>query len=381
MPPRWALGFHYARWGLRTREEVEERVAGFLERGLPLRAVHLDIDYMRGYRVFTVDEGRYPDLQGLVRGFQEKGVRTVLILDPGVKAEKGFPPYEEGLREGLFCRLPSGEVVRGPVWPGLAAFPDFTDPKARAWWGEKLKGFLEMGVAGFWLDMNEPALFAAWGEPTLPASARHALEGQGGDHRLAHNLYGLLMARASWEGFRKHAPERRPFLLTRSGHAGVQRYAWTWTGDVESTWEGLRTTLRALLGLSLSGVYFVGSDIGGFSGNPSPELYLRWFQMAALTPFFRLHAARWTKRREPWRFGEEVLEGVRRAMALRESLLPYLYTLAHRASREGKPLLRPLFLEGGPYTEEAFLLGEALLVAPVLEEGCLLYTSPSPRDS
>ena len=208
---------------------------------------------------------------------------------------------------------------------------------------------------------------------------KRQLEGQGGDHRLAHNLYGLLMARASWEGFRKHAPERRPFLLTRSGHAGVQRYAWTWTGDVESTWEGLRTTLRALLGLSLSGVYFVGSDIGGFSGNPSPELYLRWFQMAALTPFFRLHAARWTKRREPWRFGEEVLEGVRRAMALRESLLPYLYTLAHRASREGKPLLRPLFLEGGPYTEEAFLLGEALLVAPVLEEGARAKEVPLPK--
>lgn len=155
-------------------------MAGFLERGLPLRAVHLDIDYMRGYRVFTVDEGRYPDLQGLVRGFQEKGVRTVLILDPGVKAEKGFPPYEEGLREGLFCRLPSGEVVRGPVWPGLAAFPDFTDPKARAWWGEKLKGFLEMGVAGFWLDMNEPALFAAWGSPPCPQAPATPSRAKGG---------------------------------------------------------------------------------------------------------------------------------------------------------------------------------------------------------
>lgn len=146
MPPRWALGFHYARWGLRTREEVEEAVAGFMEQGLPLQAVHLDIDYMRGYRIFTVDEGRYPDLEGLVRAFREKGVSTVLILDPGVKAEKGFPPYEEGLREGLFCRFPSGEVVRGPVWPGLAAFPDFTDPKTRAWWGEKLAGFFGWGL-------------------------------------------------------------------------------------------------------------------------------------------------------------------------------------------------------------------------------------------
>lgn len=373
LPPRWALGFHYARWGLRTRKEVEEVVEGFLKRDLPLKAVHLDIDYMRGYRVFTVDEKRFPDLGGMVRTFRERGVRTVLILDPGIKAERGFAPYEEGLREGVFCRLPSGEVFLGPVWPGLAAFPDFTDPRGRAWWGERLKGFLDMGVSGFWLDMNEPALFAAWGEPTFPRSVRHSLEGQGGDHLLAHNLYGLLMARATWEGFRKHTPHTRPFLLTRAGFAGVQRYAWAWTADVESTWEGLRTTLRALLGLSLSGVYFVGSDIGGFSGNPSPELYLRWFQLAAFTPFFRLHSAHWTKRREPWRFGEEVLEGVRWAMELRERLLPYLYTLAYRASREGLPLLRPLFLQGGQPEgadlEEAFLLGKDILVAPVLEEG------------
>ncbi|WP_243027800.1 TIM-barrel domain-containing protein [Thermus albus] len=379
LPPRFALGFQYARWGLGTRREVEEVVEGFLKRGLPLRAVHLDIDYMRGYRVFTVDERRFPDLGGMVRAFREKGVRTVLILDPGIKAEKGFPPYEEGLREGVFCRLPSGEVFLGPVWPGLAAFPDFTDPRARDWWGDKLKGLLELGVSGFWLDMNEPALFAAWGEPTFPKGVRHSLEGQGGDHLLAHNLYGLLMARATWEGFRKHAPLSRPFLLTRAGYAGVQRYAWAWTADVESTWEGLRTTLRALLGLSLSGVYFVGSDIGGFSGNPSPELYLRWFQMAAFTPFFRLHSARWTRRREPWRFGDEVLEGARWAMELRERLLPYLYTLAYRASRKGLPLLRPLFLQGGPYTEEAFLLGEALLVAPVLEEGARAKEVPLPK--
>jgi alpha-glucosidase len=337
---------------------------------------------MRGYRVFTADDARFPDFPGMVARFRAQGVRTVLILDPGVKREAGFPPYEEGLREGVFCRLPSGEVFQGPVWPHLAAFPDFTHPRARAWWGEKVGDFLENGVSGFWLDMNEPALFAAWGEPTFPRGVRHALEGQGGDHLLAHNLYGLLMARATWEGFRERAPEGRPFLLTRSGFAGVQRYAWAWTGDVESTWEGLRTTLRALLGLSLSGVYFVGSDIGGFSGNPSPELYLRWFQMAAFTPFFRLHSARWTRRREPWRFGKEVLEGVRWAMAQRERLLPYLYTLAYRASQEGLPLLRPLFLQGGqpPGADlgEAFLLGRDLLVAPVLEEGARAKEVPLP---
>ncbi|GAA6735589.1 glycoside hydrolase family 31 protein [Thermus oshimai] len=378
LPPRFALGFHYARWGLSTEEEVREVAEGFLARGLPLSALHLDIDYMEGHRVFTVDRDRFPHLEELIADLRAKGVRTVLILDPGVKAEKGFPPYEEGLREGVFCTLPGGALLKAPVWPGWCAFPDFTHPRARAWWGRWVQTLWRLGVGGFWLDMNEPAAFAAWGDPTFPLPTRHALEGEEGDHRLAHNLYGLLMARATYEALKGETA--RPFLFSRSGWAGLARYAWNWTGDVESSWPALRRTVGIVLGLGLSGVPYTGSDIGGFSGHPSSELFLRWFQVGAFMPFFRVHSAITTPRREPWRFGEPVLSVVRRFLELRQALLPYLYTLAWEASQTGLPPVRPLFfLDPSAEAEDAFLLGEALLVAPVLEEGVRGRSVPLPR--
>ncbi|MFN3929784.1 MAG: TIM-barrel domain-containing protein, partial [Thermoflexus sp.] len=241
-------------------------------------------------------------------------------------------------------------------------------------WGAYYRTFVEMGVAGFWHDMNEPTTFTAWGEPTFPRTVRHALEGRGGDHREAHNLYGLLMNQAAWEALREQCPDRRPFLLTRSGWAGVQRYAWSWTGDTESTWAMLRQTISVVLGLGLSGIPYTGPDIGGFSGAPSAELFVRWFQAAAFMPFFRNHAAKDTPRREPWVFGEPALSIIREFLRLRVRLLPYLYTLAWETSQTGAPLVRPLFWlnEKVPSLwdiEDAFLLGAALLVAPVVEEG------------
>jgi alpha-glucosidase len=379
LPPRFALGLHFARWGLRTEEEAREVVEGFFAHDLPLSALHLDIDYMDGYRVFTVDRRRFPHLEGLVRDLEGRGVRTVLILDPGVKAEAGFPPFEAGLKEGVFCTLPGGRLLKAPVWPGWCAFPDFTSPKARAWWGERCGELLALGVHGFWLDMNEPAAFAAWGDPTLPGPTRHALEGQEGDHREAHNLYGLLMARATHEALRARGVAR-PFIFSRSGFAGLARYAWNWTGDVESSWEALRRTVGIVLGLGLSGVPYTGSDIGGFSGHPSPELFLRWFQAAAFMPFFRLHSAISTPRREPWRFGEPVVSVLRNFLRLRHALIPYLYTLAWEAREKGYPLVRPLFfLDPEREAEDAFLLGEDLLVAPVVEEGARHRLVPLPK--
>jgi alpha-glucosidase len=374
LPPRWALGFHQSRWSYESAEEVRAVARGFQDHGLPLHAIHLDIDYMDGYRVFTVDRRRFPDLSELIRELEGQGIRTVVIVDPGVKADPGYAVYREGVARGMFCRLPDGRLYRGLVWPGWCVFPDFTDPEVRAWWGEHYRAFLEAGVAGFWHDMNEPTAFVAWGEPTFPRRVRHAMEGRGGDHREAHNLYGLLMNRAAWEALRRLQPDRRPFLLTRSGWAGIQRYAWTWTGDVESSWAALRQTLATVLGLGLSGVPYSGPDIGGFSGAPSAELFIRWFQAAAFMPFFRNHAAKGTPRREPWVFGEPVLSIARAFLRLRVRLLPYLYTLAWEAAQTGAPLVRPLFWlsEQDPALweiEDAFLLGSALLVAPVLEAG------------
>ncbi len=374
LPPRWALGFHQSRWGYRSADEVRAVVRGFQAHDLPLHAIHLDIDYMDNYRVFTVDRERFPDLPGLLQELEAQGIRTVLILDPGVKSDPEDPVYREGEARGAFCRLPDGRIYRGLVWPGWCAFPDFTDPEVRAWWGAHSRALVEMGAAGLWLDMNEPTIFTAWGEPTPPRTVLHAMEGRGGDHREAHNLYGLLMSRAAWEALRRGRPDRRPFLLTRSGWAGVQRYAWGWTGDTESTWAALRQTLATVIGLGLSGIPYTGPDIGGFSGAPSAELFIRWFQMAAFMPLFRNHAAKGTPRREPWAFGEPTLSIAREFLRLRVRLMPYLYTLAWEAAQTGAPLVRPLFWPDGSDPdlwgiEDAFQLGPALLVAPILEEG------------
>ncbi|MCJ1681038.1 glycosyl hydrolase [Streptomyces sp. APSN-46.1] len=375
VPPEWALGYQHARWGFGSAAEVRRVVSGYAERGLPLAAVHLDIDHYDAHRVFTVDEDRFPDLPGLAEELRCQGVRLVSIVDPAVRA--GDPVHASGLEvgpRGAFVRDARGQEVRGEVWPGECAYPDFTDPAVREWWGGLYGERLARGFSGVWHDMNEPVSFAPFGDPTLPRSARHDLDGAGGDHRAAHNVYALGMARAGWEGLVRLRPAERPFLFSRSGWAGMQRYGGTWSGDVRTGWEGLRASLALVLGLGLCGVPYSGPDVGGFGGSPSPELYLRWLQLGSYLPLFRTHSAIWAGRREPWEFGPEVEGHARAVLAERERLRPYFVTLAHLARRTGAPYVRPLWW-GAPEDrglrdcEDAFLLGDALLVAPVLECG------------
>ncbi|MFD3518266.1 glycoside hydrolase family 31 protein [Streptomyces sp. NPDC058657] len=373
-PPSWALGPQHARWGFGSAQEVRRVVAGYRERGLPLSAVHLDIDHYDRHRVFTVDRVAFPDLPGLAGELREQGVRLVSIVDPAVRAAEGNPVYESGAAAGAFVRDARGREVRGEVWPGECAFPDFTDPAVREWWGGLYQERLDQGFSGVWHDMNEPVAFSPFGDPTLPRSARHALEGRGGDHREAHNVYGLAMAEAGYEGLRKLRPTERPFLFSRSGWAGLQRYGGTWSGDVTTGWPGLRASLSLVLGLGLCGVPYSGPDVGGFGGSPGAELYLRWFQLGAWLPLFRTHAAIGAGRREPWEFGPRVLEHARAALAERERLLPYFVTLSHLARMTGAPYARPVWWDAPGERalrdcEDAFLLGDALLVAPVLGPG------------
>ncbi|MGP3953053.1 glycoside hydrolase family 31 protein [Streptomyces sp. 7N604] len=384
LPPRWALGYHHARWGFGSSDEVRRVAAGYRERGLPLSALHLDIDHMRGHRVFTVDTERFPDLPALAGELREDGVRLVSIIDPAVKAEPGNAVYDSGAASGAFVRDARGREVRGVVWPGESVYPDFTDPQVRKWWGGLYAERLAQGFSGMWHDMNEPVSFTAFGDPTLPRSARHDLEGRGGDHREAHNVYGLGMARAGYEGLRELRPEERPFLFSRSGWAGMQRYGGSWSGDVATGWPGMRASLALVMGLGLSGVPYSGPDVGGFTGSPSPELYLRWFQLAAWLPLFRTHSAVFAGRREPWEFGPEVLEHARVALRERERLLPYFVTLSHVAQRTGAPYVRPVWWSAPEDRllrdcEDAFLLGDALLVAPVMEHGATRRAVRLPR--
>jgi alpha-glucosidase len=380
LPPRWALGYHQCRWGYKSEAMVREVVDGFRDDGIPLSAVHLDIDHMDGYRVFTVDLQRFPDLAGLSADVARRGTRIVTIVDPAVKVDPQSEVYREGTEGGRFLRDPDGGQHVGVVWPGRAAFPDFTDPEVRRWWAGNYERLTDAGVAGIWHDMNEPTSIAVWGDRTLPLATPHVMEGRGGDHREAHNPYGNLMNEAGWDGLTAARPERRPFIVSRAGWAGLQRHAWNWTADIESSWEGLAQQIPTVLGVGLSGVPYSGSDIGGFSGTPTPELYVRWLEMSVLMPFCRTHSVLGAPPREPWRFDEPYRRMIGDLIRFRYRLLPYLYALAQEASVSGAPLARPVAWPAPGaarssddprlwQVDDAFLLGDALLVAPVTRDG------------
>ena len=384
LPPRWAFGYQHSRWGFKTLAEARRVVQGFRERNLPLGVLHLDIDHMRGFRTLTTDETAFPDLKSFSDELHAGGTKLVAIVDPGIKTDPDFPLYAEGKREGMFCALPDGREFHGVVWPGWSAFTDYTSPRARAWWGRQYVGELSRGVDGFWHDMNEPPSFTAWGPSTLPLCVRHDLEGRGGDHREAHNVYGMLMNRAGYEGLRQLRPDMRPFIVSRSGWVGMQRWSWSWTGDTDTTWGALAMTPSSAIGLGLCGMPYTGPDVGGFAGAPSAELFVRWFQLSAFLPFFRTHRALRLPDREPWCFGDEALAAVRAVLDTRLRLLLYWYTLAWEASKDGAPLVRPLSWEDPGRRDlravgDEMLIGRDLLVAPVMTEGARERTVLFPR--
>lgn len=374
MPPRWSLGYHQSRWGYKSEDEIRQVAEQFKQHNLPISVIHLDIDYMDGYRVFTFDQGRFGNVGKLAQDLAQDGIKLVAILNPGVKVDRGYAVFQDGLKQDAYCKLPNGRPMSSVVWPGWVNFPDFTDPKVRSWWGAYFPRLLDQGIAGIWHDMNEPATFAPWGDKTFPLPTRHVLERQGGDHLTGHNLYALQMNRAGFEALQKHRPERRPWILSRAGYAGGQRYAWNWTGDIETSWEALRQSLATMLGLGLSGFAYTGSDIGGFSGTPDSELYLRWFQLGSFSAFFRTHSAMGSPPREPWTFDEGILDATRTLLQMRSRLMPYLYTLAWQAHQTGQPLMLPVFWmePENPATwniTDQFFLGRDLLIAPVLSVG------------
>lgn len=372
LPPAWALGHHHARWGRGGEQEVRRTVARYREHGLPLDAVHLGVDHHDAHRVFTVDRERFPRLPALADELRRDGIRLVSAIGPAVAAEGGDAVHDSGAAQEAFVRGASGEVVQGVSWSGDVVFPDFTHARVRRWWGGLYTERLEQGFAGFWHDLNEPTSFTAFGEPTLPRSARHALDGRGGDHREAHNVYALCMARAAYEGLRTLVPQERPFVFSRSGWAGMQRYGGTWSGEVATGWPGLRASLALVMGLGLCGVPYAGPDVGGVDGDASAELYLRWLQLGAHLPLFRTHAGAGS--REPWEFGAEVVRHARAALVGRRRLQPYFVTLAYLARHTGAPCVRPLWWSAPEERAlrdcgDAFLLGDCLLVAPVLVPG------------
>jgi alpha-glucosidase len=380
LPPRWALGYHQCRYSYYPDSRVRFIAQNFRERRIPADVIWLDIHYLDRYRPFTWDPERFPDPAALVRDLGRQGLRVVTIIDPHPAKLPGSIVFDTGLAGNHFVKNPDGSVYEAPVWPSQAerdplpsVFPDFSRPATREWWGGLYKPLVDVGVAGIWNDMNEPAVFV---EPagTMPLDVRHDNEGQPTDHREIHNVYGMLMSRSTHEGLRRLRPNARPFVLTRASFAGGQRYSAMWPGDNVSDWEHLRASIPMLLGMGLSGLPFVGSDIGGFAEAPSAELYTRWLQAGVLYPFMRTHTAFGTPDQEPWSYGTSHEALNRRAIELRYELLPQIYDVMREATETGLPAFRPLVLE---YPEDErtygiddqYLFGSDLLAAPVMREG------------
>lgn len=372
LPALWTLGFHQCRWSYFPESKVKDITTAFRNKQIPLDAIYLDIDYMDGYRCFTWNKNYFPEPQRLIAALNQQGIKTVVIIDPGIKIDDEYPVFQEALQKGYFCRRGDDYYMEGSVWPGRCYFPDFTHPEVRNWWGTLFKELLEQGVAGVWNDMNEPAVFETG---TFPDDVRHNFDGYGGSHRKAHNVYGSQMVRATYEGMKQLQPHKRTFTITRAGYAGFQRYSSTWTGDNVANWDHLLLTIQMCVRLNMSGISFCGADLGGFTGgDPDGELYVRWLQVGVFSPFMRVHSAGDTGNREPWAFGSFYEKLAKKAIEMRYQFLGYIYTQYWLHQQKGLPILRHMAMmeqtnKANIARDDQFFVGENLLIAPIVTEG------------
>lgn len=387
LPPLWTLGFQQCRYSYYPEARVREIARNFRERKIPADVIYLDIDYQDRYRPFTINREYFPNFEGMISDLGKQGFKVIAITDLHIAhaPNQNYKPYDDGMAGDHFVKNPDGSVYVGKVWPGDSVFPDFTLARSREWWGTLYSDFVKMGIAGFWNDMNEPAIFER-ADKTMPLDVQHRLDpeargiysGSGlkpetASHAAIHNVFGMQNARGTYEGLRKLRPNERPFVLTRAAYAGAQRYAATWTGDNTSSYNHMRLSVPNLLNLGISGYPLVGDDIGGFAGSPTPELLTRWHALGAFNPIFRNHTAKGTRDQEPWVHGPEHEAIRKRFIELRYIFMPYIYTAAEETSRTGIPMMRPLFLEypeaESLATNEAqYLFGRDLLVAPKVWE-------------
>ncbi len=370
LPPLWALGYQQCRWSYYPDKRVKEIADTMRLKKIPCDVIWMDIHYMDEYRVFTFSEDNFPDPIRLNKYLNKKNFKSVWMIDPGVKYDENYEIYKSGSEKNVWVKDSAGNNYLGNVWPGPCVFPDFTQAKTRDWWSALYKDYMSNGIDGVWNDMNEPAVFDTPGF-TMPDNNLHYGDDSipEGKHSRYHNVYGMLMVKASREGILNANPDKRPFILTRSNFIGGQRYAATWTGDNESTWKHLKQSIPMVLNLGLSGQPFSGPDIGGFGGNATPELYANWIAIGAFYPFSRSHTAEGTNNQEPWSFGQEIEDVSRKAIERRYRLLPYLYTLFYEASKTGLSIMRPLFMVEPTNLslreeDEAFMLGKDLMIIP-----------------
>ena len=378
MPAQWSLGFQQCRWSYFPDTEVLNIANTFREKEIPLDVIYLDIHYMDSYKIFTWNNKRFPQPQKMMDELKQMRIRTAIIVDPGIKVENGYSSYEEGTSKNLFLKYPDGSNYSASVWPGVCNFPDFTMAESRTWWGNSFKNYVDEGVMGFWNDMNEPA---TWGQK-FPSLVEFDFDTHGGTALTGRNIYGMQMARATYEGTKKLLNGKRPFVLTRSGFAGIQRYSAVWTGDNTPTDDHLLLGVRLVNSLGISGVANCGVDVGGFSAEATKELYTRWITVGVFSPFFRSHKMYNLKASEPWSYGEEAEEISKYFIQLRYKLMPYLYSKFYEATVTGIPINRTLAIhysfDNTVYNttyQNQYFFGDAILVAPVksTDNFCKIY--------
>ncbi len=407
--PKYAFGFGQSRWGYKTAEDIERVVRGYRDHQLPIDMVYLDIDYMQDYKDFTVNAERFPAFEQFVQKMKAEKIHLIPIIDAGVKIEKGYEIYEEGLEKGYFCKREDGSAFVAAVWPGWTHFPDVLNPDARAWFGGKYELLTSLGIDGFWNDMNEPAIFyseegiralnqavsdhvktfgadAMVDNPdAIPFEARgileriqnnpedykrfyHNVNGTMVRHDLVHNLYGYNMTRAAGEALRKIAPDKNMLLFSRSSYIGMHRYGGIWTGDNQSWWSHILLNLKMLPSLNMCGFLYTGADLGGFGADTTRDLLLRWLALGVFTPLMRNHTALGTREQECYQF--EQIEDFRHVVGVRYRLIPYLYSVYVKAAERGEMYFRPLGFDfpndrRAVETEDQLLLGDEAMIAPV----------------
>ena len=372
LPPLWALGFHQCKWSYYPESNVKEVTKTFRDLQIPCDAIYLDIDYMDGFRCFTWDKNYFPDPKRMVKELEDDGFKTVVIIDPGIKIDLEYDVFKEALDKDYFCKRADGPYMKGKVWPGECYFPDYTRPEVREWWSGLFQELIEdIGVKGVWNDMNEPAVMDVPNK-SFPDDVRHNYDGNHCSHRKAHNVYGMQMARATYHGLKKYSYPKRPFVITRAAYSGTQRYTSTWMGDNVATWEHLAIANNQAQRMAMSGFSFAGSDIGGFAEQPQGELFARWIQLGIFHVFCRVHSSGDHGDQEPWVFGDEITDIVRKFVELRYQLLPYLYTAFWNHIKNATPILKSLVLfdqedQQTHYRSDEFVYGEHILVCPIQE--------------
>lgn len=400
--PKWAFGYQQSRWGYKDIKDVRRVISGHHDQNIPLEAVCLDIDYMERYKDFTVDREAFPDFEGFVAEVRQQNVHLVPIIDAGVKIEEGYDVYEEGVKYGYFCKDEDGNDFVAAVWPGKVHFPDVLNSDARKWFGGKYRWLIEQGIDGFWNDMNEPAIFYSQKQldqvfdelvamrnenldinsyfhmkdivselsnsPKDYRSFYHNMDGRVICHDKVHNLFGYNMTKAASEAFDTIAPDRRILMYSRSSYIGMHRYGGIWTGDNQAWWQQLLLSIQQMPSLNMCGILYTGSDIGGFGGDTTPDLLMRWLEFGLFTPLMRNHAAAGTREKEVYQFDR--LDDYRNIIRIRYSLMTYIYSEFMKSVLDDEMYFRPVAFDypddrQAYAVEDQLMVGESIMIAPV----------------